>query len=43
MKIKITTKELTSDFAKEVKERSGIDVKKCYQCGKVYGRLPCSL
>ena len=35
MKIKITTKELKSDFAKKVEERSGIDVKKCYQCGNV--------
>ncbi|MHC4454640.1 MAG: 4Fe-4S dicluster domain-containing protein, partial [Planctomycetota bacterium] len=40
MKIKITTKELTSDFAKEVKERSGIDVKKCYQCGKCTAGCP---
>ncbi len=40
MKIKITTKELTSDFAKEVEERSGIDVKKCYQCGKCTAGCP---
>ena len=40
MKIKITTKELKSDFAKEVKERSGIDVKKCYQCGKCTAGCP---
>ncbi len=38
--MKITTKELTSDFAKEVKERSGIDVKKCYQCGKCTAGCP---
>jgi len=40
MKIKITTKELKSDFAKEVEERSGIDVKKCYQCGKCTAGCP---
>ena len=50
MKIKISVNESSSDFAKEVEERSGIKVRECYQCGKctagcpvAYGRMPGSL
>ncbi len=40
MKIKISVNESSSDFAKEVEERSGIKVRECYQCGKCTAGCP---
>lgn len=40
MKIKITSNKSSTGFAKEVEERSGINVKECYQCGKCSAGCP---
>ncbi|MBM4045876.1 MAG: 4Fe-4S dicluster domain-containing protein [Planctomycetes bacterium] len=40
VKLKVTDRELTTDLLGEVKARTGVDVQKCYQCGKCTAGCP---